>query len=206
MTALWLILLSVGSYLLGSISPSLLLSRFAWGIDIRQYGSGNAGTTNMLRVMGWKYGVATFVIDFCKGLLPTLVGLWTGIPLAPYCMSLAAALGHAYPVFSRFKGGKCVVTVAGALVALQPILVLISLAFGILICLITRIVSLGSLTGYLLALVLSFLVPSVPAMFSWTLLILTALVFLRHRENLVRIFRGEEKKLVVGSGKKPPQA
>jgi len=206
MTVLWLILLCIGSYLLGSVSPSLLLSRFAWGIDIRQYGSGNAGTTNMLRVMGWKYGVATFAIDFLKGLVPALVGLWVGIPMAPYCMGIAAALGHAFPVFSHFKGGKCVVTAAGALVTLQPLLALACLALGVLICFITRIVSLGSLSGYLLGLVFSFFIPSIPIAFSLMLLALTVLVFWRHRENIVRILHGEEKKLVVGSGKKPPKS
>lgn len=202
MNALYYVLLIAGGYLLGSLSPSIVLSRKAWGIDIRDHGSHNAGTTNMLRVMGWRYGVLTFVFDLIKGVLPALIGLWTGLPYGAHAAGAAAVLGHGYPVFARFKGGKCVTTATGMLLVIQPAFVGIAMAIGIALCFITRIVSVSVLSTYLVATVLAFLLPGIPKPFAFLVLGVTILLFIRHKENIRRILRGEEKRLVVGKGKK----
>lgn len=202
MTWLYCGLLAIGSYLFGSLSPAILISNTAWGIDIRDHGSHNAGTTNMLRVMGWGYGVLTFVFDLIKGVLPALVGLWTGLPYGAYIAGTAAVLGHAYPVFAKFKGGKCVTTATGVLLVLNPLFTGCALVFGLIVCFATRIVSIGSLSSYVLASVAAFCIPGVELSFACLTAAYALLIILRHRENLKRLFKGEEKKLVIGRGKK----
>lgn len=202
MTWLYYALLVIGGYLFGSLSPALLISHTAWGIDIRKHGSHNAGTTNMLRVMGWRYGVLTFLLDLAKGVLPTLIGLWTGLPYAAYAAGAAATLGHAFPVFSQFKGGKCVTTGTGVLLVLNPLFTGCALAVGLAICFITRIVSIGSLGTYLLVVIAAFAIPDIPLPFALMTLGIAVLIFWRHRENIGRLIRGEEKKLVISRGHK----
>ena len=202
MEILYYILLAVGGYLMGSLSPSILLSRKAWNIDIRDHGSHNAGTTNMLRVMGWRYGVMTFAFDLVKGILPALIGLWIGIPYGHYVAGGAAVLGHAFPLFTGFKGGKCVTTATGMLLVVQPLFVGIAMLIGIALCFITRIVSVSVLATYTIATILTFFMPTMPLQFSLLVTVVTILLYIRHKENIKRILKGEEKRLVVSKGKK----
>ena len=202
MNWVWLILLGLGSYALGSLSPSVLMSRVVGGFDIRKKGSGNAGTTNMLRVMGWKMGIITFVVDFLKGALPTLLGLWIGPKIGfPYAAAYVAGgcvlLGHAFPAYAHFKGGKCVASGAGVFLVLNPLATAIVIVIAIIIMIITRRVSVGSVLAFLIyPIVLFFLDVPDPAL-PWFGVGVGILVLFLHRENIKRLFLGQEKELVV---------
>lgn len=189
------------SYLLGSIPFGLLIG-FLAGKDIRQHGSKNIGATNVWRVCGWRWGLAAFLLDFAKGLVAVLLS-WhfpTGMP-SPYpgiLAALAAVVGHNFPVWLGFRGGKGVATSAGVVAGLmwQPFLV----AFGVFLITVaaSRYISLGSMLGSL-ALVVAALV-LVPAPFGANLpliilaAILCAMLIVRHRANISRILNGTENR------------
>lgn len=181
------------AYLLGNISPSTLLAK-ARGIDIKKEGSGNAGTTNALRVMGKKAGAITLIVDVLKGAAAVLIGnLVCGHLCAMFCV-LAAMLGHIWPVFYRFKGGKGVATAFGALLGLNPLLALSALAIVVVVVLITKRMSVGSIVVAVLFPVLSrFLEPDFVLLGS----VLAILIIVKHRSNLVRLFKGEEPKMSI---------
>jgi glycerol-3-phosphate acyltransferase PlsY len=193
----------VGSYLLGSIPFGYLAGRFA-GIDIRIAGSGNIGATNVVRVLGKRYGYPVFALDFLKGFGAVKLSMFIATSPPPYWNSpqtfgviaaLCSVLGHSYPPLLKFKGGKGVATAAGALLALMPVAALIGAAVWILIFWATRYVSLASVTA-------AVLLPIVIVMISWgdenTKIIfyfsvcLAAVVIWRHRSNLSRLMRGTE--------------
>lgn len=207
MNWVWILLLGIASYTLGSLSPSVFISRRFGGFDIRKKGSGNAGTTNMLRTMGWKLGLLTFVADFAKGALPTLIGLWMGEALGvPYIPAFTAGgcalLGHAFPAYAKFRGGKCVASSAGVLMVLNPGLTAIVTISAILIMFITRRVSIGSIVAFVAYPVISFLTPQVHPLMPWFTAGVGVLVLIRHRENILRLYRKEEKPLIVASSPK----
>lgn len=185
----WLLLIAVViAYLMGNISPSILMAK-AKGIDIRKEGSGNAGTTNALRVMGKKAGAITLVVDVLKGTCAVLLGsLLAGHVGAMYCV-IAVFCGHVWPVFFGFRGGKGVATAFGALLGLNPLLALATLGIVVIGVLISKRMSVGSILGALAFPVLSvfmerdFIIPGV---------VLALIVIIKHRANIVRIFRGEE--------------
>ena len=185
----WLLLIAVViAYLIGNISPSILMAK-AKGIDIRKEGSGNAGTTNALRVMGKKAGAITLVVDVLKGTCAVLLGsLLAGHLGAMYCV-IAVFCGHVWPVFFGFRGGKGVATAFGALLGLNPLLALATLGIVVIGVLISKRMSVGSILGALAFPVLSvfmerdFIIPGV---------VLALIVIIKHRANIVRIFRGEE--------------
>ena len=185
------------SYVAGSI-PAAYLAGKSRGIDLRRYGSGNLGATNVIRTLGWKIGLTVFAFDTAKGALPVLaLPRWTEGPLAPEVVAilcgLAAVLGHFRPVFLRFgKGGKGVATAAGVFFALAPLPMLAALAvFGVVV-LVSGYVSLGSLAA---AVVLpSFLLATEGASSPVFLVsvLLAGFVFWTHRANIRRLRRGEE--------------
>lgn len=186
--------LIVAAYLVGSISTAVFISRKAGGFDIREKGSGNAGSTNVFRVMGVKWGVVTMLVDMLKGALPTLLGfLWAGA-IGGYVAGAAVLIGHAFPVFQRFKGGKCVASSGGVLLVLHPLLTLAALAaaFGVMFA--SRMVSLGSVIIFILYPVAAFLVPGPPG-YGWFALGVSLLVLFLHRGNIRRLLTGTEKKL-----------
>lgn len=178
----------VVAYLVGSISPSTLIAR-ARGINIKREGSGNAGTTNALRVLGKKAALATLVIDILKGLFVVLLsGYFFGHTVAMYAL-LAVMLGHVFPIYFKFKGGKGVATAFGALVGLNPTLGFIALGVVVLSVLISRRMSVGSIAG-----ALSF--PILAYYFEPDFIILGTIlaifILFNHRVNFVRLVRGEE--------------
>lgn len=188
------VILGVVSYFVGSLSTAVMVSKRAGGFDIRQKGSGNAGSTNVLRVMGVKWGVVTMLIDMLKGALPTLAGLmWAGV-IGAYVAGGAVLVGHAFPVFERFRGGKCVASSGGVLLVLHPVLTLAALAVDFSVMFATRIVSLGTVVIFLLYPIGAFLFPRYPG-YGWFSLGVSALVLILHRGNIGRLLRGRENKL-----------
>lgn len=186
------------SYLIGCISSAYLLGKTTKNIDIRKYGSGNVGTTNALRVLGRKAGALTLIMDVAKGIFAVLVGrLIMGIE-GGYIASIFVVLGHNFPVFLKFKGGKGVATSLGVLFILDWRIGLISFILGIAIIAISKYVSLGSIAASVSAPFLTFL-PFLPEdrNFKYTIAFLGILSIVRHRTNIVRLYKGIENKLKI---------
>jgi glycerol-3-phosphate acyltransferase PlsY len=189
--------LGLGAYLVGSIPFGLLIAR-SRGIDIRQHGSGNIGATNVLRVLGKPLGITTFVLDALKGYGPAVIGMQL-VPETPEAAGLTAGvatiLGHSFPVYLGFKGGKGVATSAGVLLGIAPLAAGIGLALWAMVFAVSRYVSLASIVA----------AAAIPAV-SWglyaperiatpvALTLLGLLIILRHRSNLRRLIDGSESR------------
>ncbi|MEE0741792.1 MAG: glycerol-3-phosphate 1-O-acyltransferase PlsY [Emergencia sp.] len=185
------ILVIVAAYFIGNISPSILLGRAA-GIDIKKEGSGNAGTTNALRVLGKKAAVITLIIDIGKGFLSVMLGFWLSTPLAGMLCALAAFAGHIWPAMFHFKGGKGVAVAFGALLAVNWHLALIALGIVAVTVLLTRMVSLGSIMAAAAFPVTAYFLERD---FFWIGLVMAVILLYAHRSNIKRILKGEESKL-----------
>jgi glycerol-3-phosphate acyltransferase PlsY len=184
------------AYLLGSVSFAVLLVRSATGKDIRTEGSGNAGATNVLRAYGKALGLAVAALDIAKGAAAVaLVRLATGDPRYAAAAGFAAVLGHVFPVFYGFRGGKGVATAVGAFLVLAPIATLVCVGVFVLTVALTRYVSVGSMVAIVL------LPPLAGGLFHASAPIVAAaaatavLVVLKHRENLRRLAAGTERRL-----------
>jgi len=204
--------LLIGSYLLGSVPFGLLIAA-THGIDLRKVGSGNIGATNLSRALGRKWAYVCFALDFVKGLLPMVAGtFWLGGIegtkglLARLLIGCVAVLGHIFPVYLRFRGGKGVATSFGVAVGLWPYYTIcagVALLVWIVFVLIWRYVSLASLAAavvFPMVLVLAIaIIPEWRFSELWPLLIVAAgipfLVFLRHKQNVERLLAGTESKV-----------
>uniref|UniRef100_A0A7C2AG71 Glycerol-3-phosphate acyltransferase n=2 Tax=Pseudomonas graminis TaxID=158627 RepID=A0A7C2AG71_9PSED len=188
-TMFWL--LAVLAYLLGSLSFAILISRITGRPDPRASGSGNAGATNMLRLAGKKLAVLTLIGDVCKGMIPVLIA--RGLDLDPRLQAwigLCAVLGHLFPLYFRFRGGKGVATAAGMLLALYPPAALLAIGAWLLTFYLTRTSSLASLIATPLTLpLLAWQEPHALLPMS----VLTLLIVWRHRGNLRDLFAGRER-------------
>lgn len=186
-----LILLLVFAYTLGSVPSGYLLGKLR-GVDVRAVGSGNVGATNVARAVGKSQGVITLIADAAKGYLPVLAALHLGQDSLTIALTASAAfLGHLYPLFLKFQGGKGVATGFGALLALAPMATLVLVVVFTLVAGATRIVSLGSLATAAaapLSLWLFYQPPVIVAMGGF----LGAMVFIRHRGNIHRLLAGTE--------------
>ena len=185
------VILLLIAYMLGNISPSTILAK-AKGIDIKKAGSGNAGTTNALRVLGAKAAVITLVIDIGKGFLAVFIAGRLLDPMQVSFCALAVFLGHVWPLLLKFKGGKGVATAFGALLALNWQLALICLGIVVLVVLVTRMVSLGSVTA---ALAFPFLAYFMEKEFLPAGICMALILIFKHRANIARILSGNESKL-----------
>jgi len=193
-----LILVGFLSYLIGSIPFSYLIPKWIGKIDIRLHGSGNTGTTNVVRTLGMKVGVLAFIGDFLKGLIPTLIGLiWLG-EIGGITGALLSVIGHCYPVWLKFKGGKGVATSAGVMLVLLPDLFVMLLLVQFAVIFLTRYMSLASIISACLLPVLSFVFSKSMPLLAFSIA-LGLFVIYRHRSNLKRLIQGTESKL----GKKP---
>lgn len=187
-------LLGFGSYLVGSIPFSYLIPKWIGKIDIRLHGSGNTGTTNVVRTLGMKVGVLAFIGDFFKGVLPTLLGLlWLG-EMGGVVGGAMSVIGHCHPVWLKFKGGKGVATSAGVLVVLFPVLFLTLLVFQFIIIGATKYMSLASILSAMMLPVLTLLTSKSQTMVVFSLGLAIFVIF-RHRANLMRLLNGTETKL-----------
>ncbi|MBU0678197.1 MAG: glycerol-3-phosphate 1-O-acyltransferase PlsY [Verrucomicrobia bacterium] len=198
------ILLIFASYLLGSIPNGLIIARLK-GIDIRKAGSGNIGATNVFRSVGKPFGIATFIGDMLKGLIPAalfpLAVSGHDLPLTPQHLGLAfgccAIVGHNWPVFLKFRGGKGVATSAGVLLGVAPLAVAVGLAVWLLLFFVTRYVSVGSM-GAAIAICASGWIPQINSdrIVSIVLTMLGAVIVWRHRSNIQRLASGTENRFV----------
>lgn len=194
------LLLVVLAYLLGSLSSAVVICRLFGLPDPRTSGSGNPGATNVLRLGGKKAAAMTLVADMLKGLLPTLAAQIADVPL-PWVatIGLASVVGHMFPVFFSFRGGKGVATGLGTLLGIHWVTGLLAIAVWLATCLVFRISSLAALVTFV-AVPLLFVVNGRNST-AMVLAIMSVLLFWRHRENIKRLLRGEEPKL--GRRKKP---
>jgi glycerol-3-phosphate acyltransferase PlsY len=184
------------SYLLGSISFSILFARWLRKIDIRQHGSGNAGATNTLRVLGKGPAISVFLLDIAKGSVAVVIGQWLGegSEWVPVACGLASIVGHNWPAFFHFKGGKGIATTVGALVVWAFVPTLIAGIIAILVIVFTRYVSLGSMI-FAIWLPILFYLFELNAAYIWGALAVAVLAIARHRKNIVKLMNGTENKL-----------
>ncbi len=208
MGVVWTVILSIVCYLVGSINSSILISRIVSGKDIRESGSGNAGATNMLRTMGKKYAIITLVIDILKGVIAIILAnlaMKLGASSASsYIAGVAVVLGHNFPIFFGFRGGKGVATSLGVVLLLDWRIGLAVLIIALAIMIATRYVSLGSVVAAVVFIIIQTAVMFIANTFDVVrficVMILGMLLIVRHRANIVRLINGEENKL--GSKKK----
>ncbi|HBM3606095.1 TPA: glycerol-3-phosphate 1-O-acyltransferase PlsY [Listeria innocua] len=191
-----LILLSLLAYVIGSIPSGLWIGKIFYKKDIRDFGSGNLGATNSFRVLGVKAGSIVTVMDILKGTIATLLPFFFQLNVNHHFWLLTGAfaiIGHSFPLFAGFRGGKAVATSAGVILAYAPLLFVAALVVFLLTLKISKYVSLSSMIGALAALIISFF------MGDWILIILVTCIALfviwRHRANITRIRNGEEPKI-----------
>lgn len=207
------IVLIIIAYLLGSIPSGFWIGKAFYKKDIRQFGSGNTGTTNTFRVLGVKAGFAVFLADLLKGTLATSLAYLPNIEVNPLWFGLCAILGHVFPIFAKFKGGKAVATSAGMLLGYHPLFFFYSLAIFLILLYITSMVSLSSmiaaviitLSTFILPFILPALLPEQDWLLSCIAVIVTAFIFYLHRQNIQRLRQGTESRISFGLNKKPKE-
>lgn len=194
------------AYLLGSIPSGLWIGKIFFKKNIREYGSGNTGTTNTFRILGPKAGTVVFLIDFLKGTLAALLPLLFQLEgISPIIFGLLAVLGHTFPIFAQFKGGKAVATSAGMLMGIAPGFCLFLLLIFMTSLYLTSMVSFSSvlaaavaLIGVLLFPAFGFILPSYDLLFTLIILFLGSFVIIRHIDNIKRIQKKEENLVPFG--------
>ncbi len=202
------IIIAIIAYLIGSINFSVIISKRMAGFDVREKGSGNAGTTNMLRSVGVKAAVITLLCDILKGVVVILIAILIGNivdglddALLVQLAGIFVIVGHTFPIFFGFKGGKGIATSLGVLLMINWQIGLICLVFALVLMVITRMVSVGSIAAAILFPVLvifigqNYIVPVNNSSYLIFSIIIAVLVLFNHRENLKRIFTGKENKI-----------
>lgn len=187
------------AYLLGSVSTSYIIGKMTHGVDIREHGSGNAGATNALRVLGWRMALIVLAVDILKGVLAIAFANMVTKDSHVYeaLAGLLAIIGHNWPVYFRFRGGKGVATTIGVLIVLSPLPALYAGLIAIAVVLITRYVSLGSLVFVTFTLIFQIFGYHfhTPVAYILVTLLIVILVYWRHQGNILRLIRGTEHKI-----------
>lgn len=188
------------AYLLGSIQTGLWIGKAFYHINLREHGSGNTGTTNTFRVLGVKAGLVVLVVDILKGTIATILPVWLGVTaVSPLLIGLFAILGHTFPIFAGFKGGKAVATSAGVLLGFAPLFLLyLGIVFTISLYLFSMI-SLSSVISAAMAVLsalifpaFGFLLPNYDWLFTVLIIIMASIIIIRHRDNMKRIKAHQE--------------
>lgn len=199
-------LLIVLAYLIGSIPTAVWVSKTFFNIDIREYGSGNAGATNTFRVLGSKWGSFVMLVDVLKGVIATSLYI-----LLPYYLfnewdrtnfmiglGLASVLGHIFPIWANFRGGKGVATLLGMAVAIQPLVALCCVAVFLIVLYLTRFVSLSSiLAGVSFMIFILFIFNEKETLYRVFAVLVALMVVLTHQKNIGRILKGTESKVPI---------
>ncbi|WP_033544020.1 glycerol-3-phosphate 1-O-acyltransferase PlsY [Planococcus sp. CAU13] len=185
------------AYLLGSIPSALWIGKIFYNTDVRTKGSGNLGATNTFRVLGKTAGLIVTILDILKGTAATLLPLLIDTNIHPLILGLIAVVGHMYPVFAKFKGGKAVATSGGILLGYQWPLFLVAVAVLLITLKITKMVSLSSMVLATVAVIYAIIyaVNTGDYPFLAVILVLAAFIFYRHRANIARIRAGTEPKI-----------
>ena len=189
-------ILIVIAYLLGSIPSGVWIGKWFYQKDVREYGSGNMGTTNTFRVLGKKAGIIVLVMDILKGSLATLLPMMFDASLDPLVTGVFAAVGHTIPIFAKFKGGKAVATSAGIILAYNPLFFALAISCFLVYLYLFSMVSLASILACLSAVFISFFMKDI-----WLVIVtvaLTAYIIYRHQSNIKRIKDGTEAKIPFG--------
>lgn len=194
MTTLLPILLA---YLLGSIPSALWIGKIFYNTDIRLQGSGNLGATNTFRTLGKKAGIVVTLLDILKGTAATLIPLYIATDIHPLIFGVIAVLGHIYPVFAKFKGGKAVATSGGILLGYQWPLFLMAVAVLLIALKITKMVSLSSIILAVVFIIYTTIYGVITGdyLFMIVIYILAIFIIFRHRANIARIRAGTEPKI-----------
>jgi glycerol-3-phosphate acyltransferase PlsY len=199
-------LLIITAYLIGSIPTALIISRQYFGIDIREYGSGNMGATNAFRILGAKYGTIIMVLDVLKGVLA--VGLFYLMPFYisnefertnfMIALGLSAVIGHILPVFADFKGGKGVATLLGMILAIQPHIALTCIGVFLVVLYLTRYVSLSSiLSAVMLPICVLWIWNEEELTYRIFAMLVAIMVIITHQKNINRIIKGAENRVPI---------
>ncbi len=206
-----MIIIFMFAYMFGSIPTAVWAGRIFHGIDIREHGSGNAGATNVIRVLGWKTGIPVLIVDVAKGwaaaMLPVFFRLeyYSGGDVVNYQIfaGILAIVGHIYPVFAGFKGGKGVGSTFGVLLALNPLLTLSCMGVFLAVLFISGYVSVSSMSAGIAFPILLLTLFHTPSMIfkAFSILIAFSLIF-THRKNIKRLIRGEESRFIRKGTKK----
>ena len=200
------LILIILAYCIGSIPTAVWISKSLFGIDIRDYGSGNAGATNTFRVLGSKWGTVVMAVDIIKGVLATSLYI-----LLPYYLTdelertnlmiglgLAAVIGHIFPLWAGFKGGKGVATLLGMAVAIQPIVAICCIGVFLIVLYLTRFVSLSSiLAGVAFMVFILFIFNEKETLYRIFAVLVALMVVLTHQKNITRIIKGTESKIPI---------
>jgi len=199
------VLVYLFAYLLGSLPFAVWIGKKFHNIDVRQHGSGNAGATNVIRVLGWKTGIPVLILDVAKGSVATLLPVFfmlaekdsSQLINLQIVAGVTAIIGHIFPVFAGFKGGKGVATIFGVLLALHPLLTISCFVVFLAVLLLTGIVSVSSMSAGLAFPVLLFLLFGSPSVIFkiFSVFVAVALI-ITHRKNIGRLLKGEETKLI----------
>ncbi|MBU5309145.1 glycerol-3-phosphate 1-O-acyltransferase PlsY [Ligilactobacillus saerimneri] len=195
-----IIIMIIIGYLLGSIPSGVWIGKYFFNKDIRNYGSGNMGTTNTFRVLGKKAGITVLLLDMLKGSLTALLPFFFGVHVNALLIGLSAILGHAFPIFAGFKGGKAVATSVGVLLVYNPLFFVIAWAFFLTTLYLTSMVSVASMVGFTLLSIVSFFFQD--RLLTTVAVVLTIFVFIRHWSNIERIKNGTENMVPFGLGYK----
>lgn len=185
------------AYLLGSIPFALIVGKVGYNIDVREHGSGNLGATNAFRVLGTKAGIIVTLADILKGTIATLIPLFASIffdvDVIRLIIGIFAVLGHTYPIFAKFKGGKAVATSGGIILGVNPLLFLAIIITFVLTLYLFKYVSLASMLTGVVASIISIFLHDILLLV--LVVSLTIFVILRHRENIKRIINKTEPKI-----------
>ncbi|MGF7436472.1 glycerol-3-phosphate 1-O-acyltransferase PlsY [Lentilactobacillus senioris] len=185
------------AYLLGSIPSGVWVGKLFFHKDIRQFGSGNIGTTNTYRVLGPIAGTLVMILDIAKGSIATMLPVFFhSYTISPLVFGIAAILGHTFSIFDHFKGGKAVATSAGMLLAYRPELFLIAAGIWISLIFITSMVSLASMIAFSIITIIAFAMQE--HLLAILALVLTIFIFYRHKTNIKRILAGNENLVPFG--------
>ncbi len=214
MSILKIVLTLVLSYLLGSVATAVWVGKAFHKVDVREHGSGNAGATNVIRVLGWTTGIPVLIVDLFKGWLAAMLPVFLNLAepgtalltnLQIYA-GLLAIIGHIFPVFAGFRGGKGVATVFGVLLAVNPLLTLACMGVFLCVLIICGYVSLSSMSAGIAFPILLFLFFKTPSiLFRIFSVIVAVSLIITHRKNISRLLKGEESKLFRKATPKSPK-
>src|SRR5690625_4448110 len=187
------VLFAIIAYLLGSIPSGLIVGKVGYKIDIREYGSGNLGATNTFRTLGVKAGFIVVLTDILKGTVAVIFPLFFNIDVYQLIIGLFSVIGHTYPLFAKFKGGKAVATSSGIILGVSPLLFVIMIASFLITLYISKYVSLSSMITGVVSIIATLLMKNILLLVMVT--ILTIFVLYRHKENIKRIKNKTEPKI-----------